>query len=212
MLPSSLPKEQEKGSLECIFIFSRCFVVYSKHCVETYNVFDFLREVVRKVPDYGQAQGQGQGDATMDDRSIAKKTLGSICAGYFMCDEVNDSNEECKKSKTQEVGNAKPSGRGSRGRGGGRGRGGRVARAAERENLNREMELEAATFSRQYPDACFNVITPREREEGCRWAALQHQTQTASNNIKVQKMALQDQTKTPSNNFKVQKKALTLIS
>lgn len=49
------------------------FVVYSKHCVETYDVFDFMREVVSKVPDYGQAQGQGQGNATMYDRSISKK-------------------------------------------------------------------------------------------------------------------------------------------
>ncbi|KAI3735741.1 hypothetical protein L6452_15251 [Arctium lappa] len=26
-----------------------------KHCVQSYNVFDFLREVVSKVPDYGHS-------------------------------------------------------------------------------------------------------------------------------------------------------------
>ncbi|RID63886.1 hypothetical protein BRARA_E02851, partial [Brassica rapa] len=57
--------------------------LHLKHCVETYNVFDFQREVVSKVPDYGQAQGQSQGNATMKPIS----------------DEVNDSDEEYKKSK-----------------------------------------------------------------------------------------------------------------
>ena len=40
-------------------------------------MFDFLREVVSKVPDYGQAQGQahGTGDVTMDDRTISKRRL-----------------------------------------------------------------------------------------------------------------------------------------
>lgn len=40
-------------------------------------MFDFLREVVSKVPDYGHAQGQGhgQGDVTMEDRSISKRRL-----------------------------------------------------------------------------------------------------------------------------------------
>lgn len=40
-------------------------------------MFDFLREVVSKVPDYGHSQGQGQGhgDITMDDRSISKRRL-----------------------------------------------------------------------------------------------------------------------------------------
>ncbi|CAN6926312.1 unnamed protein product [Brassica oleracea] len=120
--------------------------LHLKHCVERYNVFDFLREVVSKVPDYGQAQGQahGTGDVAMDDRNISKRRKP-------ISDEVNDSDEENKKSKTQEVGNAKPSGRGSRGRGRGRGRGGRAAKAAERENLNREMELVTAMAEQPPP-------------------------------------------------------------
>ncbi|RID80697.1 hypothetical protein BRARA_A03338 [Brassica rapa] len=69
--------------------------LHLKHCVERYNVFDFLREVVSKVPDYGQAQGQGHGtgDVAMDDRTISKRRKP-------ISDEVNDSDEENKKSKT----------------------------------------------------------------------------------------------------------------
>ncbi|KAJ0242472.1 hypothetical protein HA466_0209310 [Hirschfeldia incana] len=118
--------------------------LHLKHCVERYNVFDFLREVVSKVPDYGHAQGQGQGDVTMDDRSVSKRRKP-------ISDEGNDSDEEYKKSKIQEVGNAKPGGRGGRGRGRGRGRGGRAAKAAERENLNREMELETVMAEQPPP-------------------------------------------------------------
>ncbi|XP_056854945.1 U3 small nucleolar RNA-associated protein 25-like [Raphanus sativus] len=123
------------------------YIAYLKKlCGKIQRVLIFLREVVSKVPDYGHAQGQGQGpgDVTMDDRTISKrrKPVG---------DEVNDSDEEYKKSKTQEMGNAKPSGRGGRGRGRGRGRGGRAARAAERENLNREMELESSMVEEKPP-------------------------------------------------------------
>ncbi|KAF8081567.1 hypothetical protein N665_0879s0022 [Sinapis alba] len=137
--------------------------LHLKHCVERYNVFDFLREVVSKVPDYGHAQGQGQGDVTMDDRTISKRRKP-------ISDEGNDSDEECKKSKTQEVGgNAKPSGRGSRGRGRGRGRGGRAARAAERENMNREMELETAMAEQPPPQdgnqMHVSVSSPQENEK-----------------------------------------------
>ncbi|XP_010499035.1 PREDICTED: dr1-associated corepressor-like [Camelina sativa] len=131
--------------------------LHLKHCVERYNVFDFLREVVSKVPDYGHSQGQGHGDVTMDDRSISKRRKP-------ITDEVNDSDEEYKKSKTQETGNAKPSGRGGRGRGRGRGRGGR---AAEREGLNREMELETVTAGQPPPDDSMHPSesSPQENEK-----------------------------------------------
>uniref|UniRef100_M4FCA8 Transcription factor CBF/NF-Y/archaeal histone domain-containing protein n=1 Tax=Brassica campestris TaxID=3711 RepID=M4FCA8_BRACM len=138
--------------------------LHLKHCVERYNVFDFLREVVSKVPDYGQAQGQGHGtgDVAMDDRTISKRRKP-------ISDEVNDSDEENKKSKTQEVGNAKPSGRGGRGRGRGRGRGGRAAKAAERENRNREMDLETAMAEQPPPQDSsqmhVSVSSPQENEK-----------------------------------------------
>ena len=47
-------------------------------------MFDFLREVVSKVPDYGNAQGQGHGsaDVTMEDRSISKRRF-DLLAPYI---------------------------------------------------------------------------------------------------------------------------------
>lgn len=52
-------------------------ILYSKNCVERYNVFDFLREVVSKVPDYGYGHGNGHGqaDVTMDERGVSKRRL-----------------------------------------------------------------------------------------------------------------------------------------
>lgn len=67
------------------------------------------------------------------------------------------------------MGNAKPSGRGGRGRGRGRGRGGRAARAAEREGLNREMELEAAVSGQPPPEDNIKMhvseSSPQENEK-----------------------------------------------
>ena len=73
------------GDTTASTFFKSCFVVYRKHCVERYNVFDFLREVVSKVPDYGQAQGQGHGtgDVAMDDRTISKRRL-DLLAPYTL--------------------------------------------------------------------------------------------------------------------------------
>ncbi|CAN8259617.1 unnamed protein product [Cochlearia groenlandica] len=138
--------------------------LHLKNCVERYNVFDFLREVVSKVPDYGHTQGQGpgHGDVTMEDRSISKRRKP-------ISDEVNDSDEEAKKIRTQEMGNAKPSGRGVRGRGRGRGRGGRVARAAERDNLNREIDLETTMVDQPPPQDSnqmnVSVSSPQENDK-----------------------------------------------
>lgn len=42
-----------------------------KHCVQSYNVFDFLRDVVSRVPDY--SHGHGHAEAGPDDRAIAKR-------------------------------------------------------------------------------------------------------------------------------------------
>uniref|UniRef100_M4F111 Transcription factor CBF/NF-Y/archaeal histone domain-containing protein n=1 Tax=Brassica campestris TaxID=3711 RepID=M4F111_BRACM len=148
ILPSHTEQRRKAKSLELFFqeLCDRTYEItlekgaktvsslHLKHCVETYDVFDFMSEVVSKVPDYGQAKGQGQGNATMYDRSISKK-----------------------RCEMQKVGNAKPSGRGSRGRGLGRGRGGRVARTAERENLNRQMELETAMVEPPPPQDSIQV-------------------------------------------------------
>lgn len=67
------------------------------------------------------------------------------------------------------MGNAKPSGRGGRGRGRGRGRGGRAARTAEREGLNREMELETPIAGQPPPEDSIKMhvseSSPQENEK-----------------------------------------------
>ena len=82
-----------------------------KQCVQTFNVFDFLKDIVSKVPDLG---GSG---ATSDDRSVTKRRfvlwlihllLGKsflhteFCLSYIRKvagDDGNDSDEELKRSK-----------------------------------------------------------------------------------------------------------------
>ncbi|XLS99911.1 hypothetical protein HN51_049263 [Arachis hypogaea] len=59
---------------------------FRKHCVQTFNVFDFLKDILNKVPDLG---GSG---ATGDDRSIPKKRK-------IAEDDDNDSDEEQKRNK-----------------------------------------------------------------------------------------------------------------
>nr|GMC84593.1 dr1-associated corepressor-like [Ipomoea batatas] len=57
--------------------------LHLKHCIQSYNVFDFLREVVSKVPDYGHSD---TGAEVPKRRKIAT-------------DELNDSDDECKRSR-----------------------------------------------------------------------------------------------------------------
>nr|GFA00461.1 NF-Y protein [Tanacetum cinerariifolium] len=60
--------------------------LHLKHCVQSYNVFDFLREVVSKVPDYGLSEAGG------DDRVVTKRKKAAA-------DEMNDSDEESKRNR-----------------------------------------------------------------------------------------------------------------
>ncbi|KAL2230563.1 UNVERIFIED_CONTAM: Dr1-associated corepressor, partial [Sesamum indicum] len=55
--------------------------LHLKQCVHSYNVFDFLREVVSKVPDYGNS------DAAADTSKRRK----------VVANESNDSDEELKR-------------------------------------------------------------------------------------------------------------------
>lgn len=48
-----------------------CLPYCRKHCVQSYNVFDFLRDIVSRVPDYGH----GHSDAAGDDRTLPKRRL-----------------------------------------------------------------------------------------------------------------------------------------
>ncbi|KAG4962058.1 hypothetical protein AAZX31_14G037400 [Glycine max] len=80
-----------------------------KQCVQTFNVFDFLKDIVSKVPDLGSSV------ATGDDHAVTKRRK---VAG----DDDNDSDEELKRNKKPEPGHSS-----GRGRGRGRGRGIRTA-------------------------------------------------------------------------------------
>ncbi|GMI81622.1 hypothetical protein like AT5G19490 [Hibiscus trionum] len=79
-----------------------------KQCVQGFNVFDFLREIVGKVPDLGVL------DAAAEECHVPKKR------------KVDD--DESKKSRLHETFHVTSSGRGrGRGRGRGHGRGSRTA-------------------------------------------------------------------------------------
>ncbi|KAK7813766.1 dr1-associated corepressor [Quercus suber] len=45
--------------------------LHLKHCVQSYTVFDFLKEVVSRVPDYSH----GHSDAGGEDRAISKRSM-----------------------------------------------------------------------------------------------------------------------------------------
>ena len=78
-----------------------------KQCIQTFNVFDFLKDTVSKVPDLGGSV------ATGDDQTVTKRRKVAE-------DDDNDSDEESKRSKM--LAPAYTSGRVRR-RGRGRGRG-----------------------------------------------------------------------------------------
>ncbi|RZC46804.1 hypothetical protein C5167_039751 [Papaver somniferum] len=87
--------------------------LHLKQCVQSFNVFDFLKEILSKVPDFGGSDAGGEDRANKRSR----KTV---------VDEDNDSEEEGKRNRiSHETGHNSSSGRGrgrSRGRGRGRGR------------------------------------------------------------------------------------------
>ncbi|GAA0139862.1 DNA-binding transcription factor [Lithospermum erythrorhizon] len=116
--------------------------LHLKHCIHSYNVFDFLREVVNKVPDYGGADAGG-------DLSKRRKVAGV---------EVHDSDEDSKRGRMEMChGTSNVRGRG-RGRPRGRGRG---LRLAEREPLRHDLEVEPCT-SEQSNKQIFSPGRPAE--------------------------------------------------
>ncbi|XP_057953424.1 uncharacterized protein LOC131147835 isoform X2 [Malania oleifera] len=82
--------------------------LHLKQCIQSFNVFDFLREIVSKVPDLSGY------DAVGEDRSIVKRRK---VAG----DEENENDDESKRGRMHETGQTTGGGR-ARGRGRGRGR------------------------------------------------------------------------------------------
>ncbi|MCL7028938.1 hypothetical protein MKW94_017686 [Papaver nudicaule] len=97
--------------------------LHLKQCVQSFNVFDFLKEIVSKVPDFGGSDAGGE-----DRASKRRKTA---------VDEDIDSEEEGKRTKiSHETGHNSSCGRG-RGRSRGRGRG-RGRPAVDRESIQLE--------------------------------------------------------------------------
>lgn len=46
--------------------------MYRKQCVQAFNVFDFLKDIVSKVPDLGGSEAAGE------DRSVTKRRFDKI--------------------------------------------------------------------------------------------------------------------------------------
>ncbi|KAL0437145.1 UNVERIFIED_CONTAM: Dr1-associated corepressor [Sesamum radiatum] len=93
--------------------------LHLKQCVQSFNVFDFLRETVSKVPDLG-------GSDAVEDRSATKRRKISE-------DEEYGNGDVSKRIYMPEIGHTSNSGR-SRGRGRVRSRG-RGSRVVQRESV-----------------------------------------------------------------------------
>ncbi|XP_010031686.2 dr1-associated corepressor [Eucalyptus grandis] len=139
--------------------------LHLKQCVQTFNVFDFLSEIVSKVPDLGGS------DAAGDDRSAAKRRK-------MVDDGENDTDDESKRSRMNDTGHTGSAGRGKgRGRGRGRGRGGRASEGdatvqnekfevdgdvPQQDNLNQDLEgTENGDHLNESKDS---IPTPRSAE------------------------------------------------
>ncbi|XP_020552407.1 dr1-associated corepressor-like isoform X2 [Sesamum indicum] len=101
--------------------------LHLKQCVQSFNVFDFLRETVSKVPDLGGS------DAVVEDRSATKRRKISE-------DEEYANGDVSKRIYTHEIGHTNNSGR-SRGRGRVRSRG-RGSRVVQRESIVQYEKIE----------------------------------------------------------------------
>ncbi|KAH1062424.1 hypothetical protein AAZX31_02G260700 [Glycine max] len=122
-----------------------------KQCVQTFNVFDFLKDIVSKVPDLGGSV------ATGDDHAVTKRRK---VAG----DDDNDSDEELKRNKKPEPGHS--SGRG-RGRGRGRGLGGGIRTVDQEMSSHAKCEDDSDVLKQndnhtQSNESMENVLEPEE--------------------------------------------------
>ncbi|KAE8736227.1 Thioredoxin-like 3-1 [Hibiscus syriacus] len=61
-----------------------------KHCVQSYNVFEYLRDNVSRVPDYGHGHSKAATTNDIFSYHSARKAAG---------DDANDSDEESKRSR-----------------------------------------------------------------------------------------------------------------
>jgi hypothetical protein len=84
-----------------------------KQCIQTCNVFDFLKDTVSKVPDLGGSAATGDDQAVTKRRYVFVTAPAPIsCASSVICilicilyirkvseDDDDDSDEETKRSK-----------------------------------------------------------------------------------------------------------------
>lgn len=90
-----------KGQVTCILCLCR------KQCVQTFNVFDFLKDIVSKVPDLGGSVANGD-DHTVKRRCALVNTLVSWNQFQYaefllfyirkVAEDDNDNHEEPKRS------------------------------------------------------------------------------------------------------------------
>ncbi|XP_072998308.1 uncharacterized protein [Typha latifolia] len=118
--------------------------LHLKQCVHSFNVFDFLRDIVSKVPDIGST------DAGGEDRSGKRRKTA----------DEDDSEEESKRTRTEAAGPVS----GTRGRGRGRGRGRRGARGAERDSSSYDKCEDDPGSSPQHNDRPFHLKTETAEE------------------------------------------------
>ncbi|CAN4120062.1 unnamed protein product [Withania somnifera] len=109
-----------------------------KQCIQSFNVFDFLKDVVSRVPDLGGS------DAVAESATKRRKVAE---------EDEHESDDDIKRNHMNETANNSGSGRGrGRGRGKGRGRGARSVEKAD-SNVHREkFEDPAADVSHQKDD------------------------------------------------------------
>ncbi|VFR02964.1 unnamed protein product [Cuscuta campestris] len=130
--------------------------LHLKQCVQTFNVFDFLKDIVSRVPDLGGS------DTAVDDRSTSKRRKIAESGDH-------DSDDDIQPNPLHET--APPSGSSGRGRGRGRGRCRGKGRAAEREQTtsvlgdDEKNEYEAVK-NRQRPDPGSEPTDPNSEPVG----------------------------------------------
>ncbi|KAG5053237.1 hypothetical protein JHK87_005435 [Glycine soja] len=128
-----------------------------KQCVQTFNVFDFLKDIVSKVPDLGGSV------ATGDDHAVTKRRF-VLWIRKVAGDDDNDSDEELKRNKKPEPGHS--SGRG-RGRGRGRGLGGGIRTVDQEMSSHAKCEDDSDVLKQndnhtQSNESMENVLEPEE--------------------------------------------------
>ncbi|CAN4119075.1 unnamed protein product [Withania somnifera] len=117
-----------------------------KQCIQSFNVFDFLKDVVSRVPDLGGS------DAGAESATKRRKVAD---------EDGHDSDDDIKRNHTNETANNSSSGRGrGRGRGRVRGRGARAVDKVESNLHSEKLEDPVVDVSHQKDDE-----NPKQNDE-----------------------------------------------